>query len=284
MAADSPLRYPGGKRLLTATISRIISSNGMTNRPYCEPFSGGAAVGLTLLNQKTVSEFHLNDLDTPLYLFWKAVLDDTGRLIQAIRDTPVDITEWRRQREIHQQADASRPFELGFAAFFMNRCNRSGIITQASPIGGYGQQGKWKVDARFNRRTLEQRVRNIAEMRDRIHLTNLDAIEIMDRIDPGETFVYLDPPYCSDGERLYQHSYRQQDHRRLAQYMLTHPGLTWVMSYDNHPITRELYAECQMQSIMLGYSLQKKRTQREVLIIPDHIRNNTGFSQNRMEM
>ena len=283
MAADSPLRYPGGKRLLAARISHIINSNGMKNQPYCEPFSGGAAVGLILLDRRTISRFHLNDLDTPLHLFWKSVLEDTSRLIQAIRDTPLDITEWRRQREIHLRANSSRPFELGFATFFMNRCNRSGIISQASPIGGYDQKGKWKLDARFNRRTLERRVQRIAEMRDRIHLTNLDAIEIMKQLNPRETFVYLDPPYCSNGERLYQHSYGQQDHRDLAQYVLAQPELAWAMSYDNHPLTRKLYEECQIQNILLGYSLQKKRTEREILIIPNHLDNQTEFKQSRME-
>ena len=283
MRIDSPLRYPGGKRFLTGRIAQLISQNGMKNQPYCEPFSGGAAVGLTMLNNMTISRFHLNDLDTPLYLFWKAVLDDTENLISAIRNTPVDIPEWRRQREIHQRADASNPFELGFATFFMNRCNRSGI-SQASPIGGYAQKGKWKVDARFNRRTLEQRVQRVAEMRDRIQLTNLDAIELMEGLEPCGTFVYLDPPYCSNGERLYQHSYKQQDHRKLAEYVLTHPGLAWAMSYDKHPLTQELYAECQIEKIVLGYSLQKKRVEQEILIIPNHMENDTGFRQSRLQL
>lgn len=41
--------------------------------------------------------------------------------------------------------------EIGFATFFLNRTNRSGIL-KAGVIGGKAQLGKWKIDVRFNKK------------------------------------------------------------------------------------------------------------------------------------
>ena len=48
-------------------------------------------------------------------------------------------------------------YELGFAAFYLNRTNRSGILN-AGVIGGKKQDGKWEMDARFNRDNLASRI------------------------------------------------------------------------------------------------------------------------------
>ena len=61
-----------------------------------------------------------------------------------IERTPVTIKEWRRQRDIHGSGDAGRPLELGFATFFLNRTNRSGVIKGAGVIGGLKQEGTTK--------------------------------------------------------------------------------------------------------------------------------------------
>ena len=67
----------------------------------------------------------------------------------------------------------------GFSAFYLNRCNRSGILLGGAPIGGYAQTGKWRIDARFNRANLAERVLTVARKREQIHITNMDALTFL---------------------------------------------------------------------------------------------------------
>ena len=273
----SPLRYPGGKTALADFLARTIESNDLTGCSYFEPFAGGAGAALRLLLRGVVSEVYLNDLDPRIFSFWKAVLDESDRFAETILHVPVNLKEWRRQSAICRRADVTRRFELGFATFYMNRCNRSGIITGAAPIGGYAQDGDWKLDARFYRERLVERIGVLASKRDEIHVTGKDAKEFLVECLPGSgdqesIFVYLDPPYYSKGSRLYMNSYEDNDHKTLAEFMETQSTLKWVASYDDTEFIRGLYSSCSISDNVLQYSLQRKRQARELLIAPTHVR------------
>ncbi len=272
----SPLRYPGGKAILADLLAQTIASNGLSTPRYFEPFAGGAGAALRLLYDNVVSEIHLNDLDPRIMAFWKAVLDDSDRFAEKIMNVPVNVEEWRRQSAVCQKADASKPFELGFAAFYLNRCNRSGVITGAAPIGGYAQEGEWKIDARFYRDSLTARVHALGNMRDRIHVTGMDAHDfLVKRLPRGRdregVFVYLDPPYYEKGSRLYLDSYEDKDHKRLADYLQRQKRLKWLASYDDSSFIRGLYDSCNISDKSLRYSLQRNMKTQELLIAPTYL-------------
>ena len=273
---DSPLRYPGGKAPLAATLSQIIEVNGLSGCSYFEPFAGGAGAALRLLREGFVSEIHLNDLDHRITSFWCSAINESERFADAIRSVPISISEWKRQQAICRPGDTTDSFELGFATFYLNRCNRSGIVLGAAPIGGYAQKGKWKLDARFYRETLAQRVLAIGGQREQIHITNMDALKFLEthlsrEREPERTFTFLDPPYYSNGNRLYMNSYNDQDHRELAIYMHGQGDLNWIMSYDDTDFVRNLYSGCEISALSLEYSLQRRRTAEELLISPAHL-------------
>ena len=96
----SPLRYPGGKGKLADFIAIMIEATGHVGGTYIEPFAGGAGVAIELLEKDIVSNIVINDLDKGVYSFWRAVLTETDRFIDAIRKTPIDMDEWRRQRDV----------------------------------------------------------------------------------------------------------------------------------------------------------------------------------------
>lgn len=272
----SPLRYPGGKAVLADLLAQTIALNGLSDPPYFEPFAGGAGAALRLLHDNVVSEIHINDMDPRIATFWKEVLNDSELFAERILNVPVTVEEWRRQWKVCQDADPSKPFELAFSTFYLNRCNRSGVITGAAPIGGYAQEGKWKIGARFYRDSLAARVRALGNMRDRIHVTEMDAPDfLVDRLprgrDRGEVFVYLDPPYHAKGGRIYLNSYKDRDHRRLADYLQRQKRLKWMASYDNSPFIRRLYESCNISDNTLRYSLQRNRKVQELLITPTYL-------------
>ena len=277
MRYDSPLRYPGGKASLAGFFGRVIELNNLSGCSYFEPFVGGAGAALRLLRENVVSELYLNDIDHRITAFWNAVLNEPERFVDAILSVPVNIAEWERQQQVCLRPDASKPFELGFAAFYLNRCNRSGILLGAAPIGGYAQTGKWRIDARFYRENLAERVLAIAKKCEQIHITNMDAITFLDKHLPRgherkRVFAYLDPPYWANGNRLYMNFYKDQDHKNLSRYMQRQGTLKWVMSYDDAHFIRDLYKTCAISHLSLQYSLQRKQQARELLIVPYHVR------------
>ncbi len=276
MKFDSPLRYPGGKASLAPLLARTIQINGLTGCSYYEPFAGGAGAALRLLREGVVSELHLNDLDPHIISFWRAVLDEPTRFAEQIMSVPLAVAEWRKQQEVYLLAEIEKPFELGFATFYLNRCNRSGIIFGAAPIGGYSQAGQWKIGSRFYRKGLAERILAIGTRRNQIHVTNMDALDFLNECSIGSQsrdakFIYLDPPYYSNGDRLYMTFYDDQSHAGLARFIQRRRKLKWIMSYDDTKYIRDLYTTSEISVIPLEYSLQGRRAAHELLISPSHV-------------
>jgi DNA adenine methylase len=272
----SPLRYPGGKGSLSPFLSDLLELNDLIGCRYYEPYAGGAGAALNLLSKGTVSHIHINDADPRVYALWLTMLNHTDRFAEQILSVPLDIDEWRRQHAICTQGNDSDHFTLGFSAFYMNRCNRSGVLKGAGPIGGNSQNGKWRLDVRFNRVDLAARVLALGSLRDRISVTGLDAIDFLKRCAPkgrarAKAFVYADPPYVIKGQKLYLNAYGPDDHAELAKYLSKQLSLPWLVSYDDSNLIRELYAQHQIDILPIRYSLQNKRAAHELLIAPHRI-------------
>lgn len=266
----SPLRYPGGKRKLANFIKLIFHTNFLLDGEYAEPYAGGASIALALLFEEYVQHIHINDLDYSIYAFWYSVLNETEQLCRLISDTPVTMDEWYRQKSIQTNTSASL-LELGFSTFFLNRTNRSGIIS-GGVIGGKNQNGKWKLDARYNKKNLIKRIRKIARYRSRISLYNLDALdftnEIISRL-PDRALIYFDPPYFVKGKQLlYSNFYNPHDHKAVAE-LARNLSKNWIVSYDDVPEIRSLYTGFRCLDYGLHYSTQTRYRGSEIMFFCD---------------
>lgn len=193
----SPLRYPGGKSRLAPFISLLIQKSKIETPIYVEPFAGGAGVALSLLLNSAVDEIVINDYDKAIYSVWRALLTETDSFIKLIEDTPLSVDEWRARKRIYDEQGDKYSLELGFAAFYLNRTNHSGILSNAGPIGGFDQTGNYLIDARFNRPELVRRVCEIAKYKSKIHLYNKDIRTFLEKYLPKyqeRAFIYFDPP------------------------------------------------------------------------------------------
>jgi DNA adenine methylase len=238
---------------------------------YIEPYAGGASVALTVLFEEYASRIYINDLDPAVFAFWHSVLHDTDRLCRIVRDTRVTPRQWSRQQAIYRSDKTVSLPELGFAAFFLNRTNRSGIISSGGMIGGSLQDGPWKLDARYNGRELADRIARVARYRDRIHLSNLDAVLFLKQCAKnvsGRALTYLDPPYYVKGQHLYANHYEDKDHAKIARLL---PGLPfpWVVSYDNAPEIRRLYRGWRRVTYTLRYTAAKRQQGAEVMFFSE---------------
>lgn len=269
----SPLRYPGGKRKLTNFVKLILRENGLMDCDYVEPYAGGSSVALSLLFDEYSRFIHINDLDRSIYAFWYSVLNETNAFCRMIHDTPIDMGTWNQQKKVLTDPNASL-LQIGFSTFFLNRTNRSGIIT-GGVIGGKTQSGPWKLDMRFNKIELIHRVEKIARYKNRIRLYNSDASEFLTEIIntlPNTSFVYLDPPYYIKGSQLlYANFYEPDDHKAVAQ-LVTGLNNNWMISYDNVPEIKKLYSGFRCIDYDLNYSAQDKYRGEEVLFFSNSLR------------
>ena len=263
----SPLRYPGGKSRLAKYFSHLLRANGLTDCTYVEPFAGGAGAAIDLLRKEYVRTVWLNDVDPAIHALWHSVLNSTEALCDLIRDTPISVEEWLRQRAVLENSDASF-LERGFATLYLNRTNRSGII-RGGLIGGIRQDGKWRLDARFNREGLIVKIARIASYRDRLTIQRDDALVFLQlTVLPSRKrmFVYLDPPYYGKGQDLYHNHYTHDDHIALAAFVQTHMShVPWVVSYDDHPKIRNAYGDCRQLEYGINYSAADRYRGGEVL-------------------
>jgi DNA adenine methylase len=271
---SSPLRYPGGKARLAPYIRAVIEHNGLDDGHYAEPYAGGASVALDLIFNEFVRFIHINDFDRSVFAFWYAVLNDTDEICYRTKHCPLTVDEWRRQRSVQLSKSSVSLRELGFSTFFLNRTSRSGIVASSGVIGGNDQRGRWKIDARFNRSDLVRRIRRIAEMGDRISLTNLDAIDFLATLSgalPEKSLTYLDPPYYVMGRRrLYANYYNADDHADIAKLLEACP-FRWLVSYDYTPEILELYLARRCLVYDLPYSAAARYDGAEVMFFSDDL-------------
>ena len=272
MRVASPLRYPGGKAALTGVLSRIRTLNGLENTAIAEPFAGGAGASLSLLFGGEAPEIHINDFDPAIHAFWHSAVHDSAAMISRLEKVPVSVEEWRRWREVYRNEDSSL-IDRGFAAFYLNRCNRSGIIDSGGVIGGREQSRSWKIDARFNKVTLRKRLEQVAAERKRISVTGMDGIEFLDTIDAESTFFFIDPPYFKKGPSLYLNGLDPEYHRRLAEKLRSLSSRTWTLTYDDCAEIRELYEDWAIvRPFPLRYSARERRMGKELLIAPHRLK------------
>lgn len=263
----SPLRYPGGKGRLAILVKDIITENGLCDGTYIEPYAGGAGMALALLIEEYVWNIVINDIDPAVYAFWHIVLNHTEWLRRQIQDTPVTIDQWHMQKNVFENSHEYSLEQLGFATFFLNRTNRSGIL-KGGVIGGKQQAGKYRLDARYNKQNLDKRIKLIARHRNRVKLYNMDAVELLQSITnslKGKVLFYFDPPYYHKGGLLYTNHYTHSDHATISESIknINHP---WIVTYDDALVIAKLYKGFPSLHFSMIYSANLERLKRSEIM------------------
>ena len=264
----SPLRYPGGKSKIAPLIRLIIEKNMSNDITYIEPFAGGAGVALSLLMEGVVKHIVINDYDKAIYSFWRALKEAPQELMDLVEHTPLTIDEWRHQKDIYCTHNNRYSVELGFAAFYLNRTNRSGILN-AGPIGGYEQNGNYGMDVRFNREALIGRMKEISKYKSSITVYNKEIRSFISGVipkDQANAFVYFDPPYYENGQRLYKNFFSSNDHADIAYRIMNGVDCPWVITYDDVPELRRIYSGFVQCRYNLNYSAANKGKGSEIII------------------
>lgn len=263
----TPLRYPGGKSIMSPFFEELIECNSLKNVIYSEPFAGGAGAAINLLLNNSVEAIRINDASRGIFSFWNSLIQEGEKFLDKVYNTEVTLKEWQAQRLIFKNPQAAS-FDLAFATFFLSRTNRSGILA-AGPIGGQDEKSqknaKYKIDCRFNKIDLIERLKKIIANRHRIFVSNLDALVFLKQIRDENAFVYLDPPYYAQGKALYLNYYHHEDHVMLANFLRNSANYNWVLSYDSVPEILELYSDFPLYEFILSYTAQDSKKGTELL-------------------
>jgi DNA adenine methylase len=186
-----------------------------------------------------------------------------------IEDAELTVKEWSRQKAIYLNSPRDDYLNLGFATLFLNRTNRSGVLN-GGPIGGMDQTGNYKIDARFNRDTLIERLRLIALHAKRISVANTDGMAIIKRYARrSNTLIYADPPYFEKAGSLYLNSFADSNHADLAHCLNGASDAKWLLTYDNVPRVAELYSERRREVFALNYSAHRATKASEIMVFSD---------------
>lgn len=269
----SPLRYPGGKNKLSSFLAKICVDNNIHGH-YVEPYAGGASVALFLLIEGYVKNITINDKDRSIYAFWHSVINESENLCRMIDEVEISMENWYKQKNAQKSKETLPLLELGFSTLFLNRTNRSGIITGGA-IGGINQTGQYKIDCRFNKTEIKERIRQIAKHAKSIQLYNLDAIELIDLIqktsENSSTIFYFDPPYYLKADSLYMNYYLDSHHTEISKKIKNIQNVHWIVSYDDHHFIENLYKELPTKRYSFNHSAYRAKAGKEILFFSENI-------------
>ena len=282
------IRYPGSKAKLWSPIVNAMPDeislmlwSEQCEWEYREPFFGSGAIGFRVLDViSSRCKVWLNDKDYWLVCLWKAVQDspkELSELVMNFRPNTDDFFEFKSQ-------DGSKeidPVLAGFRKLALHQMSVSGFgVKSGTCLGGRDQENaEYPIDCRWNPVRLCEhiaaRYRQLKRFGKRLRITCKDFSEVILGC-PKTCFLYIDPPYVEKGGMLYKHGMDDRDHRRLAS-LLSRVKCKWVVSYDDHPLVRELYSSHEIEEIEVKYTNATNANgvrpkNREVVITPKFMR------------
>lgn len=244
---------------------------------YVEPFCGGCGLAIKLLLSDDVSKIIINDINPAIYAFWHCVFNKTEELCSRIIECNITIEERDKQIVILKDLSNQSTIDIGFATLFLNRTNISGILS-AGPVGGREQGGQDKLDARFNKIVLKDKILAIAKKKHKISLYNLDILDFIDEILPqyesSQLFLNFDPPYVKKGQKLYLNHFLLADHEKLH-HKISKCSQYWIVTYDYNQCILNLYSMFKYERIQLNHSAGKMKKGEEVIIYSNNLQINS---------
>ena len=267
---SSPLRWVGGKSRLRA---EVIARFPCDTQCYAEVFAGAAWV---LFGKEPHSTEVINDVNGDLVNLWRVLKWRPAELLETVEQSLYS-------REVFDEL-RSDPAPPSHAKDVMQRALPTYLLIQmafgaevssvSSASFGYGK-GKghrlFACRARDHFPPAADRLQNV-------YIENLDFVDLIRRYDQPRTLFFCDPPYL--GTRGYASEFTETDHERLASVLHRIQG-RFLVTINDHPRIRELYADCHIEEAVEARSLARALTARKaapILFISNY---DTGSGRER---
>jgi DNA adenine methylase len=248
--------YVGGKKQLARSLVARIEA--IDHRLYAEPFVGMGGVFLRRRRAPRVEA--INDASRDVATFF--------RVLQRHYQAFMDMLKWqltgRAEFERLRAVDPDTLTDLERAARF--------LYLQRLAFGGKVAGRNFGVDttgpARFDTTKLGSLLEAVHERLAGVTIECLDWRAFIARWDRPHALFYVDPPYLGSEGYYGAGMFPPSDHQALAAVLRGLKG-RFILTLNDAPEARALYAGCTIESADLSYSLagsgQSKRV-RELII------------------
>lgn len=220
------LNYPGSKWNITTQLVELIPEH----HSYLEPFFGSGAV----LFKKPYSNIEtINDIDHDVTNLFQCIREQPDKLSRLVMTTPFS-------REVYDQAydeenKSDEPCDK--ALRFLTKCWQGhGFRSNGYKVGWKNDVvGRERAYALQNWYNLPGCIIETAERLRRVQIENKPAIEVIERFNYENVFMYVDPPYLL-GKRAgkqYKHEMTDADHEVLLKKLLQSRAKIMISGYDS---------------------------------------------------
>lgn len=226
MEINSPFRYPGGKFYARKLILELIPDH----QYYIEPFAGGGSI---FFAKEKVSDNWLNDIDKELINCLTVIKNRPEALISALAGESATKEKHFFYKNEYKPKNS---LERAKRWFYLNRTSYSGIMMRQNCFWGYGEKYSMRPE------NWPRNILRTSEKLQSVELTSKDFEDVIENAPKG-SFLFIDPPYFNaDQDKFYTHSFKKEDHLRLAEILKKHSDrIKFLITYDNSSEVRELY-------------------------------------------
>lgn len=226
------LPYIGGKSFLASWIIQNFPTN-YKQMQYVEVFGGG---GWVLFKKEESYLETYNDLNSHLVNLFKTIRDNYSEFAQRAewslhsREMYIEAREKLKDDKFLSDIEKAMHYAIQKCQSFAGKGGWAYAVTSDKVTNG-----KWLP--------FLKRMELINARLKKVQIECLDFAAVIEKYDSPNTLFYLDPPYV-DVESYYDApgvKFRRDDHEALARLLKKVKG-KFVLSYYEHPLVRELYA------------------------------------------
>lgn len=253
VSTRSPLRYPGGKSRAVRTLAAMLPRR--TPRTVVSPFVGGGSFELYLTSLGC--EVHAFDGYEPLVAFWDVLLSQPAALEAEVASRLPVTPEGFKSAQAAVRSEPPGSVEQAANYFVVNRTSFSG----ATMSGGFSPQA---AEGRLTVKTVER----LGQFSNTLLSVRHALFEESLQRDAG--FVFADPPYLLSGQgnKLYGTA---GDMHESFDHVDFHAAITavespWLITYNDCPEVRELYAAFDIVEAEWAYGMNKSKQSSEIVI------------------
>lgn len=222
------LKYPGSKWNIAGKIAELIPPH----HSYVEVFFGSGAV---LFNKAPSHIETINDLDSEVTNLFHCIQKNSEQLARLVMTTPFSREVYDEQYEIPDSSVCVDAYER--AAGFLIKCWQGhGFRTNGYKVGWKNDvQGRESMYALWNWYRLPGWIVEIAERLRKVQIENRPAMEVIERFNYENVFMYLDPPYILSTRtgKQYKHEMTDAGHEDLLKILLDSKAKIMISGYES---------------------------------------------------
>lgn len=239
--------WMGGKRNLAKRICAILDQTPCGT--YAEPFVGMGGIFLRR-TRRPRAEF-INDRGREVYTLFRMLQEHYVAFLDLLRFQIT--TQANFERLVAVDPDTLTDLQRAARFLYLQR------LAFGGKISGRNFGVATERPARFNLTTLEPDLEALHARLSGVTIMNQDYAAFIDRLDRPGTLFYLDPPYYGNEGDYGKDLFSRARFEEMADQLGRLKG-RFILSLNDHPDVRSIFARFQMTEVETTYSVGSKKT------------------------